>query len=66
VSVKLYVEGDGEGELLDTLFRQGWKQFFEAAGLAGNLPSVVRGQGRTQLALFENSLQRSSQSSRCF
>jgi len=48
VSVKLYVEGGGEGELLDTLFRQGWKQFFEAAGLAGKLPSVVRGQGRTQ------------------
>jgi len=48
VKVKLYVEGGGEGELLDSLFRQGWKQFFEAAGLGGKLPSVVRGQGRTQ------------------
>ena len=48
MSVKLYVEGGGEGQLLDTLFRQGWKKFFEAAGLAGRLPGVVRGQGRTQ------------------
>lgn len=48
MSVKLYVEGGGEGELLDTLFRQGWKKFFEEAGLAGKLPSVVRGQGRHQ------------------
>lgn len=53
MSVKLYVEGGGEGHLLDTLFRQGWKRFFEAAGLAGKMPSVVRGQGRTQtLDLF--------------
>jgi Domain of unknown function (DUF4276) len=53
VSVKLYVEGGGDGQLLDTLFRQGWKQFFEAAGLAGKMPGVVRGQGRTQtLDLF--------------
>lgn len=48
MSVKLYIEGGGEGQLLDTLFRQGWKQFFETAGLTGKLPSVVRGQGRTQ------------------
>lgn len=48
MSVKLYVEGGGEGQLLDTLFRQGWTRFFEAAGLAGRMPSVVRGQGRKQ------------------
>jgi hypothetical protein len=48
VSVKLYIEGGGEGQLLDTLFRQGWKKFFEAAGLAGKMPGVVRGQGRAQ------------------
>jgi hypothetical protein len=48
VSVRLYVEGGGEGQLLDTLFRQGWTQFFKAAGLAGKMPSVVRGQGRAQ------------------
>jgi len=48
VSVKLYIEGGGEGRLLDTLFRQGWQQFFVAAGLADRMPGVVRGQGRTQ------------------
>jgi hypothetical protein len=48
VSIKIYIEGGGEGQLLDTLFRQGWKQFFEAAGLAGRMPSIVRGQGRAQ------------------
>jgi hypothetical protein len=48
VSVKIYIEGGGEGQLLDTLFRQGWKQFFEAAGFTGRMPSVVRGQGRMQ------------------
>jgi hypothetical protein len=48
VSVKVYIEGGGEGQLLDTLFRQGWRQFFEAAGFAGRMPSVVRGQGRAQ------------------
>ena len=48
MSIKLYVEGGGEGQLLDTLFRQGWTRFFEAAGLAGRMPSVVRGQGRKQ------------------
>jgi hypothetical protein len=59
VSVKLYIEGGGEGQLLDTLFRQGWKQFFEAAGLAGKMPSVVRGQGREQtLDLFATAVTR--------
>ena len=48
MNVKLYIEGGGEGPLLDTLFRQGWKQFFAAAGLSGRMPRVVRGQGRAQ------------------
>ena len=48
MSIKLYVEGGGNGELLDTLFRQGWKEFFEAAGLSGRLPRVIRGKGRVQ------------------
>lgn len=48
VRVKLYIEGGGSGQLLDTLFRQAWKQFFEAAGFAGKMPSIVRGQGREQ------------------
>jgi Domain of unknown function (DUF4276) len=48
VSIKLYIEGGGDGALHDTLFRQAWRQFFEAAGLSGRMPGVVRGQGRTQ------------------
>ena len=48
MSVKLYIEGGGEGELNDFRFRQGWTQFFEAAGLVGRMPGVVRGEGRTQ------------------
>lgn len=46
VKVKIYAEGGGEGQLLDTLFRQGWTEFFKKAGLAGKMPSVVRGKGR--------------------
>ncbi len=44
--VKIYVEGGGEGELADTMFREGWIEFFKAAGLEGRMPSVVRGKGR--------------------
>lgn len=46
VTAKIYIEGGGEGQLLDTLFRQGWRIFFQAAGLEGRMPRVVRGQGR--------------------
>ncbi len=48
VTVKIYIEGGGEGHLLDTLFRQGWTMFFKAAGLAGRMPRIVRGQGRNR------------------
>ena len=48
LSAKIYAEGGGDGPLLDTLFRQAWRQFFTAAGLSGRMPAVVRGQGRTQ------------------
>lgn len=48
VTVKIYAEGGGPGQLYDSLFRAAWKQFFQAAGLAGRLPRVVRGEGRTQ------------------
>lgn len=43
---KIYAEGGGEGQLYDSLFREGWTSFFTAAGLAGHMPSVVRGGGR--------------------
>lgn len=46
MSARIYVEGGGAGELLDTLFRQGWNEFFRRAGLVGRMPRVVRGQGR--------------------
>jgi len=46
VSAKIYIERGGEGQLLDTLFRQGWTAFFKAAGLEGRMPRIVRGQGR--------------------
>jgi uncharacterized protein DUF4276 len=48
VSVKLYIEGGGDGQHLDPQFRQGWSQFFQAAGLVGRMPRIVRGGGRYQ------------------
>jgi hypothetical protein len=48
VTAKLYAEGGGAGQLYDSMFRQAWKAFFEAAGLHGRLPKVVRGGGRQQ------------------
>jgi hypothetical protein len=46
VVTKIYVEGGGEGQLLDTLFRNAWNDFFKAAGLEGRMPRVIRGKGR--------------------
>jgi hypothetical protein len=48
VKVRLFVEGGGPGELPDKTFRQAWRRFFEAAGLAGKLPKVVRGESRNE------------------
>lgn len=45
---RIYAEGGGEGQLLDTRFREAWNHFFQAAGLAGRMPRVVRGQGRAR------------------
>lgn len=46
VTAKIYAEGGGEGQYLDTLFREAWAQFFKAAGLSGRMPRIVRGKGR--------------------
>lgn len=46
MTAKIYAEGGGEGQLLDTLFRQAWTEFFKSAGLAGRMPRIVRGKGR--------------------
>lgn len=48
VKFKIYIEGGGEGEGLDSAFREGWKRFFLAAGLSRQSPGVVRGGGRDQ------------------
>jgi hypothetical protein len=57
VKVIIYIEGGGDGQLLDTLFRQGWAQFFQSAGLAGKMPQVVRGNGRRRaFDLFANAV----------
>lgn len=46
MTVRIYAEGAGDGELYDTLFRQAWQAFFRRAGLAGRMPGVVRGKSR--------------------
>ena len=50
VTIMLYIEGGGRGvnRALDAPFRQGWKSFFEAAGLQNRLPRVVRCGSRHQ------------------
>jgi len=48
VSARVYAEGGGDGQLDDTLFREAWSAFFQAGGLGGRMPSVVRGGGREQ------------------
>lgn len=48
MSTTIYIEGGGQGQLLDTLFREGWNAFFQTAGLKGRMPKVVRGRGRAQ------------------
>lgn len=48
MTVRLYIEGGGDNRRLGALFREGWTKFFEAAGLAGRMPKVVRGGSRTQ------------------
>lgn len=47
VTAKLYIEGGGEDKFLRISFREGWKEFFEKAGV-GNKTDIVRGGGREQ------------------
>lgn len=47
VRVKIFIEGGGNGSVIDQSFKQAWRQFFAAAGLAGRMPRVVRGESRT-------------------
>ena len=48
MTMRLYIEGGGDNRRLGAQFREGWTKFFEAAGLAGRMPKVVRGGSRTQ------------------
>ena len=47
VTAKLYIEGGGEEKYLRISFREGWKEFFEKAGVGGKT-KIVRGGGREQ------------------
>ena len=49
MSAVVYIEGGGDrNEDLERLFRRSWTKFFEAAGLRGRLPKVVRGGSRSR------------------
>ena len=47
VTATLYIEGGGEGRELRARFREGWKEFFNSAGVGGRT-KIVRGGGRRQ------------------
>ena len=47
VTATLYIEGGGEGKALRARFREGWKEFFNSAGVGGRT-KIVRGGGRRQ------------------
>lgn len=58
VTIKIYIEGGGEGKDLDIRFREAWTKFFKAAGLSGRLPRPIRGKGRTNTyELFRTAIQ---------
>ena len=41
VTVTVYVEGGGQGKYLKSKCRQGFREFFEKAGLAGHMPRIM-------------------------
>ena len=47
VTATLYIEGGGDGKDLRARFREGWKKFFDSAGV-GSRTKIVRGAGRRQ------------------
>lgn len=58
MTIKIYAEGAGDGEFYDTLFRQAWQSFFQAAGLTGRMPGVIRGKSRERtFDLFRTAVQ---------
>ena len=47
VTATLYIKGGGEGRELRARFCEGWKEFFNSAGVGGRT-KIVRGGGRRQ------------------
>jgi len=47
VTATLYIEGGGKGRELSARFHEGWKEFFNSAGV-GRRTKIVRGGGRQQ------------------
>ena len=57
VRVRIFIEGGGTAS--DGVFTEGWRKFFVAAGLLGQMPRVVRGERREQtFDKFKTALQR--------
>lgn len=48
VKVRIFIEGGGDGKVLDGAFKYAWWKFFTAAGLDGKMPAIVRGEGRSE------------------
>ncbi len=60
VTIKIYIEGGGEGKDLDIRFREAWTKFFKSVGLAGRMPRPVRGKGRANtFELFSTAIKHS-------
>ena len=47
MTVRIFIEGGGSGKISDKVFKEAWTAFFTAAGLAGGMPKIVRGEGRS-------------------
>lgn len=48
MKAKIFIEGGSPGQLSDAIFKQSWQKFFQAAGLIGRMPGVVRGTSRKE------------------
>ena len=48
VSIRLYVEGGGDGKALRTACREGFRTFIEKAGLSDQMPRIVACGGRDE------------------
>ena len=48
MTIRIFIEGGSPGEIANTIFKDSWKRFFEAAGLSRKMPGVVRGTSRTE------------------